>query len=91
MFLITLIFVATIAWNYRLASGAIFKFKWIFILPSLNAVFYLAESFIEYVIRLFNFVFVAIAGTYMALLAGIIAYIFLLALVSVVFLSRKND
>ena len=41
--------------------------------------------------RLFNFVFVAIAGTYMALLAGIIAYIFLLALVSVVFLSRKND
>lgn len=91
MFLIILIFVATIAWNYRLASGAIFKFKWIFILPSLNAVFYLAESFIEYVIRLFNFVFVAIAGTYMALFAGIIAYIFLLALVSVVFLSRKND
>ena len=91
MLLITFIFIATIAWNYRLSSGAIFKFKWVFILPSLNAVFYLVENFIEHLIKLLNFVFIAMAGTYMALLAGICVYIFLLVLVSVVFLSRKND
>ena len=91
MLLIIFIFVATNAWNYRLSAGAIFKFKWVFILPSLNAVFYLVVKFIEYLIKLLNFVFIAIAGTYMALLAGIIVYIFLLVLVSVVFLSRKND
>lgn len=91
MLLIILIFVATIAWNYRLAPGALFKFKWAFILPSLNAVFYFAENFIEYIIKLLNLVFIAMAGTYMALLAGVCVYVFLLALVSVVFLSRKND
>ena len=91
MLLIIFIFIATIAWNYRLSSGAIFKFKWVFILPSLNAVFYLVVKLIEYLIKLLNFVFIAMAGTYMALLAGICVYIFLLVLVSVMFLSRKND
>lgn len=91
MLLILFIFVASIAWNYRLGEGLIFKFKWIFILPVLNIVFYFAERLIEFTIKLFNFVFIAMAGTRMALLAGIIAYVILLALVSVVFLSRKND
>ena len=91
MILIILIFVATIAWNYRLSSGAIFKFKWVFILPTLNLVFYLAEKFTEHLIKILNFVFIAMAGTRMALLAGIAVYVCLLALVSVMFLSRKND
>ena len=91
MFLVLLIFIATIAWNYRLSAGAIFKFKWVFILPSLNVVFYLIVSFVEYLISLLNFVFIAMAGTRMAVLAGICVYVFLLALVSVMFLSRKND
>ena len=91
MLLIILIFVATIAWNYRLSAGAIFKFKWIFILPSLNAVFYFAEQLLTYLIKLLNLVFIAMAGTRMALLAGICVYIFLLILVSLAFLSRKRD
>ena len=91
MLLIIFIFVATIAWNYRLSAGAIFKFKWVFILPSLNAVFYIAENAIKYLIKLLNLVFIVMAGTYMALLAGICVYIFLLVIVSVMFLSRKND
>ena len=91
MLLIIFIFVASVAWNYRLGEGLIFKFKWIFFLPVLNIVFYFIELFIEYVIKILNFVFIAMAGTRMALLAGICVYVFLLALVSVVFLSRKND
>ena len=89
--LIIFIFVASVAWNYRLGEGLIFKFKWIFFLPVLNIVFYFIVLFIEYLIKILNFVFIAMAGTRMALLAGICVYVFLLALVSVVFLSRKND
>ena len=91
MLLIIFIFVASVAWNYRLGEGLIFKFKWIFFLPVLNIVFYFIVLFIEYLIKILNFVFIAMAGTRMALLAGICVYVFLLALVSVVFLSRKND
>lgn len=91
MLLIIFIFVATIAWNYRLAPGVLFKFKWVFILPVLNVVFYFIERLIEYTIKVLNLVFIAMAGTRMALLAGIAVYIILLAVVSVTFLSRKND
>ena len=91
MLLIIFIFVATIAWNYRLAPGVLFKFKWVFILPVLNVVFYFVERLIEYSIKVLNLVFIAMAGTRLALLAGIVVYIFLLAAVSVAFLSRKND
>lgn len=89
--LIVFIFIATIAWNYRLSAGAIFKFKWVFVLPPLNAVFYLVEHLLAYLIKLLNLVFIAMAGTRMALLAGICVYVCLLTLVSVVFLSRKRD
>lgn len=91
MLLIIFIFVASVAWNYRLGEGLIFKFKWIFFLPVLNIVFYFIVLFIEYLIKILNFVFIAMAGTRMALLAGICVYVFLLALVSVIFLARKND
>lgn len=91
MLLVIFIFVASIAWNYRLAAGAIFKFKWIFILPVLNIVFYFLERLVEYIIKVLNLVFIAMAGTRMALLAGICVYVVLLAAVSVLFLARKND
>lgn len=91
MLLIIFIFVASIAWNYRLGEGLVFKFKWVFILPVLNLVFYFVEHLIEYLIKVLNLVFIAMAGTRMALLAGIIVYVFLLVIVSVIFLSRKSD
>ena len=91
MLLIIFIFAASIAWNYRLSAGAIFKFKWIFILPVLNLVFYFLERLIEYLIKVLNLVFIAMAGTELALLAGICVYVALLIAVSVVFLARKND
>ena len=91
MLLIIFIFAASVAWNYRLSAGTIFKFKWIFILPVLNLVFYFLERLIEYLIKVLNLVFIAMAGTELALLAGICVYVALLIAVSVVFLARKND
>ena len=91
MLLIIFIFVASIAWNYRLAAGAIFKFKWVFILPVLNIVFYFLERMIEYTIKVLNLVFIAMAGTRMAIFAGIGVYVVLLLVVSVAFLARNND
>ncbi len=91
MLLIIFIFVASVAWNYRLSSGAIFKFKWVFILPVLNVVFYFFERLIEYSIKALNLVFIAMAGTELALPAGICVYTLLLVFVCVTFLARKND
>lgn len=91
MVLAFLIFIASIAWNYRLASGMAFKFKWVFILPLFNLLFYLVSHFIEYVVRITSYVFIAVAGVDMAFLAGVIFYILLLVVVMIIFLSRKGD
>lgn len=91
MILIVLIFAASIAWNYRMNAGTVFKFKWIFVLPLLNMTFYFAGRLLEYIISLLNFVFIALAGTVYALPVGAVAYTLLLVIVSIVFVSRKND
>lgn len=91
MVLVFLIFTASIAWNYRLASGVPFKFKWVFILPLFNVLFYLVSHFVEYIVRITSFVFIAVAGADMAFLAGIVFYVLLLGVVITIFLSRKGD
>ena len=91
MVLVFLIFTASIAWNYRLAPGVVFKFKWVFILPLFNFLFYLVSHFVEYIVRITSYVFIAVAGADMAFLAGIVFYIFLLGAVITIFLSRKGD
>ena len=91
MVLVFLIFTASIAWNYRLAPGVVFKFKLVFILPLFNLLFYLVSHFVEYIVRITSYVFIAVAGADMAFFAGIVFYIFLLGAVITIFLSRKGD
>lgn len=91
MVLVFLIFTTSIAWNYRLAPGVVFKFKWVFILPLFNLLFYLVSNFVEYIVRITSYIFIAVAGADMAFLAGIVFYIFLLGFVITIFLSRKGD
>ncbi len=89
--LISLVFIASVAWNYRLKANSIFKFVWIFVLPILNVIFYFIVEFCEYIIKLFDYIFLAAAGITWALFVGAAIYIFILIAVCVVFLSRKGD
>ncbi|MDE7290618.1 MAG: hypothetical protein K2N58_01070 [Treponemataceae bacterium] len=91
MILLFLVFIAIFAWNYRLASGAIFKFKWIFILPILNVAFYFTCRAIEYFMHMVNFVFIVMVGARVSFFAGLGFYIVFLGVMVSIFLTRKAD
>ena len=91
LLLISFIFIASIAWNYRLASGSYFKFIWIFILPLFNLIFYIVLLCVHFLIELLNYVFIASVGISYAIYIGGIIYLLLLIGVSILFLARKGD
>lgn len=91
MILVFLVFIAIFAWNYRLASNAIFKFKWIFILPILNVTFYFICRAVEYFMHMINFVFIVMAGARISFFAGLCFYIIFLGIMISIFLTRKSD
>lgn len=91
LILITLIFIASIAWNYRLKQGTIFKFVWIFLLPLFNGLFHLLVLFADFVINLFDCIFIDTVGVNLAMYIGSAIYLIALLTVSIVFLARKGD
>ena len=91
MILVFLVFIAIIAWNYKLPSGAIFKFKWIFILPMLNVVFYFVCRAVEYFMHVINFIFIVMAGARISFFAGLFFYIVLLGVIITIFLTRRAE
>ncbi len=91
MILVFLVVTAIIAWNCRLPSGAIFKFKWIFILPMLNMNFYFVCRAVEYFMHVINFVFIVMAGARISFFAGLGFYIVLLGIIITIFLTRKAE
>lgn len=91
MIFIILILCASIGWNYRLIRGTMFKFVWVFIIPLFNVIMYGAIGFMEFLVKLLNFIFMGIAGTTFALYLGIVFYLFWVFIVGFLFLSRKGD
>ncbi|MBP5403302.1 MAG: hypothetical protein J6Y36_09110 [Treponema sp.] len=91
MIFILLVLCASIGWNYRLESKNLFKFIWVFIIPLFNVVMYGAVGFMEFLIRIFNFIFMGLAGTLFALYLGIAFYVVWIIVVCFIFLSRKGD
>ena len=91
MIFIVLMLCASIGWNYRLIQGTMFKFIWIFIIPLFNVIMYGAIGFMEFLVKLLNFIFMGIAGTTFALYLGIAYYLFWVFVVGFLFLSRKGD
>lgn len=89
LMLIVFIFLATVAWNYRLNSSQLFKFKWVVVLPFLTAVFYFLFECIAFLYKILNYVFVASAG-FSAIVLTIFVDVVLLAIVSFMFLSRRS-
>lgn len=91
MIFITLLFCASIGWNYRLLTENLFKFVWVFVIPMFHFVLYGVIGFFEFLIKLLNFIFIGISGTTFALYIGIAFYTGWILIMSFLFLSRKGD
>ncbi|MBQ0052731.1 MAG: hypothetical protein KBT11_11820 [Treponema sp.] len=88
--LIAFIFLACIAWNYRMRGTMLFKFKWIFTMPIISSFLYFGLEFLFYTIKLLNFVFVSVAGSG-ALIISILVLVALLVVTSLIFVSRTGE
>lgn len=91
MILITMIFVASIGWNYRLKNESLFKFVWIFIVPVFHIIVYGAMAFFDYFIKIMNYIFIGTTGVTFAMFTGLAFYTILVIIMCVLFLSRKGD
>jgi hypothetical protein len=90
LLLIFLVFLACIAWNYRISQQQVFKFSWIIILPIFTFIMFFVLNCIEYIFRILNFVCVGLIGRQYTLTLALLVYILLFFFVSSLFLSRKN-
>lgn len=85
-----LLFIASLAWNFRLQKGQIFKFVWVFVVPIYTLT---TEAFIQILLGvsgLFNFMFISVAGN-SALLLAVGIWTVILFLTSFYFVTRKNS
>ncbi len=88
--LMLLIFLSTIAWNFRMNKNQIFKFIWIFIIPVCTIV---CDIFIQIVLtagNLSNYLLIAVFGN-SALLVSSVLWMILLVIVSIYFALRKAN
>ncbi len=91
MFLLDiLIFLACIAWNYRLKDGQVFKFKWIVVFPLTSAIMYFLIECTVGILGLINYLFISIMGPYAIVSAGVCGVI-IFVLLSIVFLTRVTS
>ncbi len=90
LLLTMLIFCGIMAWNYGFTrEDALFKFKYLFTIPLLFFIAFVAFEVLEYAFMLLNFVLVGAVG-FSALYIVLVLYFVLLVAVSLIFVSRKN-
>ncbi len=88
--LILLVLFASLGWNYRLEENQLFKFIWILVVPICTGIMYLLLECVIAAVEFVNYALVALAGRY-ALIISLILSVFLLIIVSVLFLARTSD
>ena len=88
--LICCIFFACIAWNYRLKSGQLFKFKWIFLMPPLTVIIYFLMECGLYASRVLNYALVIMLGAG-AVYVSLILLVLILFIVCFIFVSRRAE
>ena len=88
--LVLLIFIAYTAWNGRLLEDNLFKFKWVLVFPIFACSFHVIYNILFVLFRFVNYGFLSLVGIDFALVVGIIFYILLLFIISLLFLSRKT-
>ena len=90
MLLIIFVFAAVLGWNYRIeGSKGLFKFRWLFLIPLFSVITYIGLEIVMYVFDTVNYVIVGMCGI-SGIAVSAIVYIILLAILSVIFISRKK-
>ena len=84
-----LIFLAVLAWNYRINSNLIFKFKWAGIFPLTTLALQIIIQMILTAQNLINYALIATSSA-LALPIAICFYVILIIIASVTFLARKT-
>ncbi len=90
LMLIFMIFIADIAWNYRLMENQMFKFKWIFMMPFLTMIFYYLLECMIFVIKFLSYVLISTTGN-LAIFFMLGILIIALISVSYIFVSRTAN
>ena len=88
--LICCIFMACMAWNYRLKDAQLFKFKWIFLMPPITMILYFVLECGLYAFRVFNYALVIMLGAG-AIYASVSLLVLILFIVCFVFVSRTAE
>ena len=88
--LICSIFIACMAWNYRLNDAQLFKFKWIFLMPVLTVILYFTLEFGLYVCKMLDYALVIMLGSG-AVYVSVALLVLILFIVSFIFVSRTAD
>lgn len=84
------IFLACMAWNYRLKGAQLFKFKWIFILPVITVILHFMLEFGLYICRMLDFALVTMLGSG-AVYASTALLVLILFIVCFNFVSRTAE
>lgn len=88
--LICCIFMACMAWNYRLKDEQLFKFKWIFLMPLITFILYFAIECGLYLCKMIDYALVIMLGGG-AVYVSVAILVILLFIVSFIFVSRTAD
>lgn len=88
--LICCIFMACMAWNYRLKDAQLFKFKWIFLMPPITMILYFLLECGLYAFRVFSYALVIMLGSG-AVIATELVLVLILIIVCFNFVSRTAD
>ena len=88
--LICCIFMACMAWNYRLKNDQLFKFKWIFLMPPITIILYFAIECGLYIIKMLDYALVIMLGN-LAVYASVTILVLILFIVCFDFVSRTAD
>ena len=88
--LICCIFMACMAWNYRLKNEQLFKFKWIFLMPAITLILFFVIECGLYICRMLNYALVIMLGN-AAVYVSVALLVMIFVIVCFDFVSRTAD
>ena len=90
-FLMLLIMLAGFAWDTRVGKDQMFRFAWVFSFPFLIALSAFFYELMGIIFRFINFMILIVAPGLGGLIAGAVAYIVLMIIFSIAFMSRTTS
>ena len=90
LLLVLFVFAACMGWNYRIETDVEhFKFRWLFLIPIYGLLMFLIIELCQYMFNTVNYVIVSACGGAGLLIAAVL-YIIIFAVMSLIFMSRKE-